>query len=227
MRMRQRSPRRSWSGLRSRGERGLARCYCLEDQARFLKRQLSLPVSTMSQWWVRRSSSAVVIFGSPKTLGHSPKARLGDDDRRSLVEPADEMEQQLPAGLSKGEIAEFVEDHEVEAREVIGEPSLAAGAALGLELVDEIDGGEEAPARSGADAASGDGDGQMRLARPGSTDEDDVALLGDEAAAGQIAHESLVDRRGFECEVVDVLGQRQLGDRELVLDRACLLLRDL
>jgi hypothetical protein len=45
-------------------------------QARFLKRQLSLPVSTMSQWWVRRSSSAVVILASPKTLGHSPKARL-------------------------------------------------------------------------------------------------------------------------------------------------------
>ena len=45
-------------------------------QARFLKRQLSLPVSTMSQWWVRRSSSAVVILASPKTLGHSPNARL-------------------------------------------------------------------------------------------------------------------------------------------------------
>ena len=49
----------------------------------------------------------------------------GDDDRSSLVEPADEI-QQLPAGLSEGEIAEFVEDDEVEAREVIGEPSLAA-----------------------------------------------------------------------------------------------------
>ena len=45
-------------------------------QARFLKRQLSFPVSTMSQWWVRRSSSAVVIFASPKTVGHSPNARL-------------------------------------------------------------------------------------------------------------------------------------------------------
>ena len=46
------------------------------DQARCLKRQLSLPVSMISQWWVRRSSSAVVILASPKTLGHSPKARL-------------------------------------------------------------------------------------------------------------------------------------------------------
>ncbi len=45
--------------------------------ARFLKRQLSLPVSTISQWWVSRSSSAVVILASPaNTLGHSPNARL-------------------------------------------------------------------------------------------------------------------------------------------------------
>jgi hypothetical protein len=41
-----------------------------------LKRQLSLPVSMMSQWWVRRSSNAAVILASLKTLGHSPKARL-------------------------------------------------------------------------------------------------------------------------------------------------------
>src|ERR1700736_1377150 len=45
-------------------------------QARFLNRQLSLPVSTISQWWVSRSKRAVVILASPNTLGHSPKARL-------------------------------------------------------------------------------------------------------------------------------------------------------
>src|SRR5580658_1724519 len=72
----------------------------------------------------------------------------GDDDRGALVEPADQVEQRLPAGLREWEIAEFVEDHEVEAREIIGEPSLATRAALGLELIDEIDGGEEATARS-------------------------------------------------------------------------------
>ena len=46
------------------------------DQPRFLKRQLSLPVSMMSQWWVSRSRSAVVILASKNTFGHSPKARL-------------------------------------------------------------------------------------------------------------------------------------------------------
>ncbi len=45
-------------------------------QERCLSRQLSLPVSTMSQWWVSRSSKAVVILGSPNTVGHSPNARL-------------------------------------------------------------------------------------------------------------------------------------------------------
>ena len=45
-------------------------------QARFLNRQLTLPVSTMAKWCVRRSSRAAVIFASPNTLGHSPKARL-------------------------------------------------------------------------------------------------------------------------------------------------------
>ena len=62
----------------------------------------------------------------------------------------------------------------------------------------------------------------MRLACAGSADQDDVALLGDEAAAGQVAHESLIDRRVLKGEVVDVLGQRQLGDGELIFDwRAC------
>ena len=41
------------------------------------------------------------------------------------------MEQQLPAGLGEGEIAEFVEDDEVEAGEIIGEASLPTGAGFG------------------------------------------------------------------------------------------------
>ena len=53
-----------------------------------------------------------------------------------LIETADQVEQQLPAGLGAGEIAEFVEDDEVEAGEIIGKSSLATGAGLGLELID-------------------------------------------------------------------------------------------
>jgi hypothetical protein len=44
----------------------------------------------------------------------------GDDDRSPLVEPTDEMEQELAAGLGEWQIAEFVEDDEVHAGQVIG-----------------------------------------------------------------------------------------------------------
>jgi len=73
----------------------------------------------------------------------------------------------LAAGLGEREIAEFVEDDDVEASEIVGDASLASGSTFGLELIDEIDGGEEAPERSSADATPRDGDGQMRLACAG------------------------------------------------------------
>ena len=137
------------------------------------------------------------------------------------------MKQELPAGLGEGQIAEFVEDDEVHARQMIGEPSLPTVAGFGLEPVDEIDHVVKPPADAGADAASGDGDGKMGFAGAGPADQHGIALLGDEAAAGEVVHERLVDRRALELEVGEILGERQLGDGELVLDRARLLLVDL
>jgi hypothetical protein len=67
----------------------------------------------------------------------------------------------------------------------------------------------------------------VRLAGAGSADEHGVALLGDEAAAGEVANEGLVDRRVLEGEVIEVLGERQPGGGDLILDRPRLLLRDL
>ena len=77
------------------------------------------------------------------------------------------MEQQLSAGLGERQIAEFIENNEVEAGEIVGDAPLATGSAFGLELIDEIDCGEEAPTRSRSDAAARDGDGQMGLAGSG------------------------------------------------------------
>jgi len=93
------------------------------------------------------------------------QARAGrdgrDDDRGALVETADQVEQQLSAGLGERQIGQFVEDDEVETREIVGEASLAAGAGLGFEAIDEIDGVEEPPSGTRSDAASRDGDRQV------------------------------------------------------------------
>ena len=60
----------------------------------------------------------------------------GDDDGGALVESADEVEQELAAGLGERQIAEFVEDDEVHAGQVIGKPSLPRVAGFGLEPID-------------------------------------------------------------------------------------------
>ena len=58
-------------------------------------------------------------------------------------------------------------------------------------------------------------------------DQHGVALLGEKSAGRPVADQALVDRRAGEVELVNVLGQRQFGDGQLVLDRAGLLLGDL
>jgi hypothetical protein len=78
----------------------------------------------------------------------------GHEDGGLLVEAADEVEEQLAAGLGERQVAEFVEDDEVEPGEVVGEAALPSGPCLGLELVDEVDDVEE-PAAGGASDAGG------------------------------------------------------------------------
>jgi hypothetical protein len=45
--------------------------------------------------------------------------------------------------LSERQVAELVQDDEVEAAQMIGDAALAAGARSGVELVDEVDDVEE------------------------------------------------------------------------------------
>ena len=66
-----------------------------------------------------------------------------DDDRGALVELADQVEEELSAGLSEGQIAEFVQDQEVEAGDQVGGAPLALGAGFGVELVPQINDVEE------------------------------------------------------------------------------------
>ena len=90
----------------------------------------------------------------------------GDDDRGSFVEPADQVEEQLSAGLGERQIAEFVEHDEVEPGKIIGDAALLAVAVLGLEPVDEVDDVEEAAARSVADEGAGKADWPSALPAP-------------------------------------------------------------
>src|SRR5438105_14384924 len=147
----------------------------------------------------------------------------GDDDRGALIELAHEMEEQLHASLSERQIAKLIENGEVLTGEIISDSSLPPCTCFGLQAIDEIDGIEETATQTGADTASRDGNGEMRLTRSGATDENDVALAGDEATARKIAHQGFVDGRAVEVKIINVLCQRELGDGHLIFDRARLL----
>jgi hypothetical protein len=91
------------------------------------------------------------------------------------------VEQQLPAGLGKGEIAELIQDDEVHAGQVIGKAALAGIASFGLETIDEVNHIVEPATGAGSNAASGDGNSKMRLTGTGAADQNGIALLGQDA----------------------------------------------
>ena len=145
----------------------------------------------------------MVILASPNTVGHSPKVGLVVTmTELGLVEPADQVEQQLATSLGERQIAELVEDDEVEATKMIGGAALAAGSRLGVELVSQIDAIEEAATRTArgphailiawggaANAGTGDADSQVRFARAGAADQHQIASTGQEATASEVAHQ--------------------------------------
>src|SRR6266849_4382538 len=60
----------------------------------------------------------------------------------------------------------------------------------------------------------------MGFASAGAADEDCVALGVEEAAGGEFTHQSFIDRRVREDELVDILENRELGSADTIADRA-------
>ena len=160
--------------------------------------------------------------------GPFAKGEIGrNDDRGPLVELADQVEQELTAGLGEGEIAELVEDQEVEAGDQIGGPALSFGPGFGVELVHEVDDVEEPSTAAFSDTGARDADREMGLSGSGAADQHEIALMIEEVSGGEVVDQGLIDLGRLEVELLDLLGQRQLGDGHLVFDRARLLLTDL
>lgn len=100
---------------------------------------------------------AIVGEAIEQRRGHLGVAegKVGDDDNEgSLVERADQVDQELATGLGEGQIAELVEHDQVNSAQLIGQASMPAGAALGLQLVHQVDDVEEAPPGTVANAGA-------------------------------------------------------------------------
>ena len=154
-------------------------------EARFLKRQLSLPVSTISQvmeWTVEQCGGH--FWDRRRQLGHSPNARLSTVTitESALVEAADgagaTAAPRRPGRRADSRVRRARRSPD-EVEIIVGKPSLATRSPFGLEPIDQVDeDGEEPPARSGSDTGARDGDGQVCFARARAADQDEVALAG-------------------------------------------------
>ena len=72
------------------------------------------------------------------------EAQVGGDDQAGLlVELAHEMEQQGAADLTERQVAELIEDDEIDVRHAVGESSLLAVELFLFELVDQFHGGQK------------------------------------------------------------------------------------
>ena len=86
-----------------------------------------------------------------------------------------------------------------------------------LESVDEFDGGEEADALAVVlDRLDADRRGEMRLARAGAADQDDIVRILQELAAMKLTGERLVDLAAGEVEAGKVAIVRKAGGLELI-----------
>lgn len=67
----------------------------------------------------------------------------------------------------------------------------------------------------------------MGFSGSGAANQHEVALVVEEVSRGEVTDQGFIDLGDLEVELLDLLGQRQFGDRHLVFDRAGLLLTDL
>ena len=88
------------------------------------------------------------------------------------------MEEQRSTGSAERQVAEFIEYDEIGIGEPPGDLSRLSLQLLLFERVDEFDSREEPDALAMAlDGLDADGGGEMRLARAGTADQDDVVSV--------------------------------------------------
>src|SRR4051812_412316 len=115
------------------------------------------------------------------------------------------MEEQCAAGGAEGQIAKLVENDEVGVGEASGDLPSPPLVLFLFEGVDEFDGREEPHALAVMlDGLDADGRGEMRLARSGAADQDDVVGVLQELATVKLAHERLVDLATGEVETGEI-----------------------
>src|ERR1700729_4048087 len=140
-----------------------------------------------------------------------------DDDAGSLVEFAEQMEEQRSAGGAERQVAKLVEDDEVGIGEPAGDLSWLSLKLLSFEGVDQFDRREEPDALAVVfDSLNADGRRKVGLARAGAANQNYIVGVLQELAAVKLADERLVDFATDEVEPGEIAIVREARGFELV-----------
>src|ERR1700677_235692 len=150
--------------------------------------------------------------------GPLAEAEIGrDDDAGALVELAQQMEEQGPAGGAERQVAKLVEDDEIGVGEPRRDLAWFALKLLLFESVDEFDGGKEPDALAVMlDGLDADRRGEGRFACARAADQAAILRIFQELAAMELSYERLVDFAAGEVEAGEVAIRRKARRLELI-----------
>src|SRR2546426_10628307 len=117
----------------------------------------------------------------------------GDDGRASLTAILQDLQEIAPVLVAQGPESPVLEHHDVDAGELAEQPQVGAVGVREGELIEES--GEAAVESAVALAARllREGAGDKRLARPGRARDEDLLVLVDPAAGGELADDGPVE----------------------------------
>ncbi len=127
-------------------------------------------------------------LGVAKDTGPFGEGQIGRDHHaRPLIELREQVEEQSATGWTEWQIAQFIENHQIDVHQTVGQPTGLAGRFLLLQCIDEIDGRVEThPLVVLGNTGNAERSGQMRLAGTGPADEHDVLRCLGEGAFRQL-----------------------------------------
>src|SRR3954453_20723088 len=134
---------------------------------------------------------------------------------------AEDLEQQLRAGLGERHVAQFIDDQQLCGGEVLLQSQQAALVARLLELMDKTGGGGKGDGKPPLTGSKTQGQGNMGLPRAAVAEHDDVVAGDNKLAARQLQDQRLVE--GGYCrkvEGIQALDRREAGVTDAPLNQA-------
>ncbi len=130
------------------------------------------------------------------------------------------MKQQLAAVAGEGQVAQLVQDHQLDASQPLCGASPLPRQLLLFEPVDQIQQVVEVDPVPISDRLAADGDGEVGLAGASAAHEDHIRVLGEEGAFTQGPEARLLLGQGTPVKAVHVLGDGESGLPHAIADTA-------